>query len=111
MRAYMPSRLDTIRKIVEQTPNDPFPRYGLAMELKKLGQGAEAELAFAELEQRHPDYVAQYLMRANNLTELGRAADARGVLTRGIEAASKKHDGHALGELQQALAGLESSTD
>ena len=23
----------TIRKIVEQQPNDPFPRYGLAMEL------------------------------------------------------------------------------
>jgi predicted Zn-dependent protease len=111
MRADMPSRLETIRKIVEQQPNDPFPRYGLAMELKKQGQGAEAEEAFAELERRHPDYVAQYLMRANNLGELGRADDARAVLGRGVEAARKKGDGHALGELQQALMQLKSRDD
>ncbi len=107
----MPSRLDIIRKIVEQQPSDPFPRYGLAMELKKIGQKDEAESAFAELERRHPDYVAQYLMRANNLGDLGRAADVRAVLERGIIAAQKKQDGHALGELQQALAALESRDD
>src|SRR6185369_9883231 len=103
MRRVMPS-LDVLRKFVEKTPNDPFPRYGLAMELKKLGQKEEAEAEFAELEKRHPDYVAQYLMRANNLTDLGRIAEVRAVLERGIEAAQKKRDGHALGELQGALA-------
>ena len=101
----MPS-LDVLRKFVEKSPNDPFPRYGLAMELKKLGQKEEAEAEFAELEKRHPDYVAQYLMRANNLTDLGRVAEVRAVLQRGIEAAQKKRDGHALGELQGALAAL-----
>ena len=101
----MPS-LDVLRKFVEKSPNDPFPRYGLAMELKKLGQKEEAEAEFAELEKRHPDYVAQYLMRANNLTDLGRIAEVRAVLERGIEAAQKKRDGHALGELQGALAAL-----
>jgi hypothetical protein len=110
MPAVMPS-LDVLRKFVEKSPNDPFPRYGLCMELKKLGQKAEAETEFAELEKRHPDYVPQYLMRANNLTELGRNDDARGVLTRGIAAAQAKRDGHALGELQGALAQLESQAD
>jgi tetratricopeptide (TPR) repeat protein len=101
----MPS-LDILRKFVDKSPNDPFPRYGLAMELKKLGQKDEAEAAFAELESRNPDYVPQYLMRANNLSDLGRGQDARGVLQRGIQAAQNKRDGHALGELQQALAAL-----
>jgi tetratricopeptide (TPR) repeat protein len=107
----MPTRVETIRKIIEQQPNDPFPRYGLAMELKKLGQLEEAETVFAELEQRHPDYVPQYLMHGNHLTELGRLDEARGVLGRGIAAAERKRDGHALGELQQALAALESRED
>ena len=106
----MPS-LEVLRKFVDKNPNDPFARYGLAMELKKQGQTDEAEAAFAELEQRNPDYVAQYLMRANNLTEAGRRDDARAVMTRGIAAASKKGDAHALGELQQALAQLESAAD
>jgi tetratricopeptide (TPR) repeat protein len=101
----MPS-LEVLRKFVDKSPNDPFPRYGLAMELKKLGQKDEAEAVFAELEQRNPQYVPQYLMRANNLGELGRNADARQVLVRGIQAAQEKRDGHALGELQQALASL-----
>lgn len=100
------SRLDAIRKIVAQSPNDPFPRYGLALELKNLGQNDEAEAAFAELETKHPDYVPQYLMRANLLSAMKRGGDARGVLERGIAAAQKKRDMHALGELQQALDGL-----
>jgi tetratricopeptide (TPR) repeat protein len=98
--------LEILRKFVDKSPNDPFPRYGLAMELKKLGQKAEAEEVFAELERRNADYVPQYLMRANNLVDLGRNEDARGVLERGIGAAQKKGDGHALGELQGALTAL-----
>ncbi len=99
-------RLDVIRKIVAQQPNDPFPRYGLAMELTKTGQHDEAEQAFAELEQKFPDYVPQYLMRANLLIEMKRGEDAKGVLQRGIAAAQRKGDGHALGELQAALDGM-----
>jgi predicted Zn-dependent protease len=100
------SRIDVIKKIIAQQPNDPFPRYGLAMEYKQAGQADEAHAAFAELEAKHPDYVAQYLMHGNLLTSMQRLADARGVLERGIAAAQKKRDMHALGELQQALAGL-----
>jgi len=100
------SRLEAIKKIVEQTPNDPFPRYGLAMELKNLGQRDEAHAAFEELERRNPDYVAQYLMHANVLSELKRIEEAKAVLTRGIAVAQKAGNGHALGEMQQALDAL-----
>jgi predicted Zn-dependent protease len=101
------SRLDALRKFIEQTPNDPFPRYGLAMELKNLGQLAEAASAFAELEARFPDYVPQYLMHGNLLCELKRRDEARAVLVRGATAAEKARNSHALGEIRGALEALE----
>ena len=101
------SRLDAIRKIVEQSPNDAFARYGLAMELKNAGLGDEAHAAFEELERRSPDYVAQYLMHGNLLAGLKRTAEARAVLERGIEVARRANNGHALGEMEQALEALD----
>jgi tetratricopeptide (TPR) repeat protein len=100
------SRIDAIKKIVEQQPNDPFPRYGLAMEYKNAGRHDEAHAAFAELEARHPEYVAQYLMHGNLLASMHRLDEARGVYERGLVAARKKGDGHAAGELQGALDNL-----
>ena len=100
------SRIEAIQKIVAQSPNDPFPRYGLAMEYKNAGRAEEAHQAFAELETRFPDYVAQYLMHGNVLASLHKIEEAKGVYERGIAAARKKGDAHALGELQGALAGL-----
>lgn len=100
------SRLEAIRKIAEQSPNDPFPHYGLAMELKNVGQLEDAHQAFTRLEEKFPDYVAQYLMHGTMLAEMKRTADARAVFTRGIEMARKKNNAHALGELEQALDAL-----
>jgi predicted Zn-dependent protease len=102
------SRIDTIKKIVAQSPKDPFPRYGLAMEYKNAGMADEAHATFAELEAQHPDYVPQYLMHANLLTSVQKLDEARGVLERGIAAAQKKGDQHALSELRGALDGLPS---
>jgi len=106
-----PSRLDAIRKIMELTPADPFPRYGFAMELKNLGRLDESHQAFVELEAKSPDYVPQYLMHHNVLVALARKPEARAVCERGIAAAGRKGDGHAQGELQQALDALDSGED
>ncbi len=101
------SRIDAIKKILETSPNDPFPRYGLAMEYKNAGRLDDAHAEFDELERRHPEYVPQYLMHANLLQAMKRNGDARGVLERGIAAAEKKRDSHALGELKGALDALD----
>jgi tetratricopeptide (TPR) repeat protein len=100
------SRLETIRKIVAQSPNDPFPLYGLAMELRSSGQVQEAIKAFGELEGRFPGYVAQYLMHGNLLVEMGRKDAAAEVLRRGLEVVGRSGDAHARGELEQALDAL-----
>lgn len=106
-----PARIDAIRKIMEASPKDPFPRYGYAMELKNLGRLDEAVGAFEELERLFPDYVAQYLMHHNVLVSLRRKDDARAVCERGIAAASRKGDAHAAGELRGALDALEYADD
>ncbi|HEY2747992.1 MAG TPA: tetratricopeptide repeat protein [Polyangia bacterium] len=100
------SRIEVIKKIVAQQPNDPFARYGLAMEYKNAGQADEAHAAFGELEARWPEYVAAYLMHGNLLASMHRLEEARRIYENGIAAAQKKGDAHSLGELQSALQGL-----
>ena len=101
------SRLETLRRIADQRPTDPFPRYGLAMELRNTGALDEAVAAFQSLEGSAPDYVPQYLMHGQLLVQLGRKADAIAVMERGAVVAAKKGDSHASSELRGALAELE----
>jgi hypothetical protein len=101
------SRIDAIRKILDSSPNDPFPRYGLAMELRNAGRLDDAHAEFDELERRHPDYVPAYLMHLNVLAGLKRKDEARAVGERGLAAARKKGDHHAANELEAAVEALE----
>lgn len=96
-------RLGMVEKMIVAKPDDPFPRYGLAMEYKKLGRHDEAVRAFEELTRVHPSYVPAYLMFGNLLEALGRNEQAAEVYGRGIEAARASDNDHALGELQAAL--------
>jgi tetratricopeptide (TPR) repeat protein len=95
-------RLGMLEKLVVAKPDDPFPRYGLAMEYKKLGRHDEAVRAFEDLTRIHPSYVPAYLMFGNLLEALGRREQAGEVYGRGVAAARAAGNDHALGELQAA---------
>jgi tetratricopeptide (TPR) repeat protein len=97
------SRVEALRAFIASHPKDPFPRYALAMEFKNGNRFTEARDAFAELLRDHADYVAAYLHAGNTHLALGDRDAARAAFARGIEAATRKGDGHALGELQSAL--------
>lgn len=99
-------RLAMLQKMASAKPDDPFPQYGLAMELDKQGRGEDARAAFEALVDRHPDYVASYLMYGNLLRKLGDDAAAVGIYDRGIEVASQAGNEHAASELQAAKAEL-----
>jgi len=99
-------RIATFKSFIARSPADPFPRYGLAMELKSQGDLAAAWTAFSELLDQFPDYVATYLMAGGTLTGLGRKDEAAAIYRRGIEVAGRKGDAHARGELETALAEL-----
>jgi hypothetical protein len=51
-------RLAILRSFAEKRPQDPFPRYALAMEHKTAGDALAAWETLASLIADHPDYVA-----------------------------------------------------
>ena len=102
-------RLAALRDFVAKSPDDPFPRYGLAMELANRGQLDEACQVFQELLDRTPDYVPVYLMYGNTLARAGRTDRAAEVYRAGVEVSMRRGDTHAHGEIAAALAALESS--
>lgn len=97
-------RIATFRSFISKSPADPFPRYGLAMELKGRGDLAEAWVVFDELLAKFPDYVPTYLMAGGTLVALGRKDEAAAIYSKGIEVATRRGDQHARRELEGALA-------
>ena len=73
-------KLAMLRSFCEKAPGDPFPRYGVAMELRRGGDLAGAVAAFAAMAKDFPDYVPQYLMAGQTLREMGDVPAARAVL-------------------------------
>ena len=101
-------RLTFLEKMTASAPgaDDPMAWYGLAQEYRSLERFDDALAAFTSLSTKHPSYVAQYLMCGQMLEKMGKPAEARDWLERGIAAARAKKDSHALGELESALAAL-----
>src|SRR4029079_4735335 len=102
-------RLAALRDFVAKSPDDPFPRYGLAMELANRGLLEEACQAFQELLDRTPDYVPTYLMYGNTLARAGRRDRAVEVYRSASDWSRRRGDTHAHGEIVAALAALEGS--
>jgi predicted Zn-dependent protease len=99
-----------LRSFAEKRPQDPFARYALAMELKATGDTSGARQAFSALLVDHPDYLAAYAPAGELLAGLDRLEEAKAVLSKGIEACSRKNDAHMRDHLEDLLAGLGSDT-
>jgi tetratricopeptide (TPR) repeat protein len=91
---------------IRQKPEDPFPRYALAMEYKNAGRLEDARGIFDHLMSVSPDYTAAYLHAGNVFVALGNMDQARTVYQSGIAACVRRGDSHARGELEGALASL-----
>jgi len=100
------SRREMLEGFVAAHPNDPFGRYGLAMECAKSGDDATAEKHFSQLMTEHPGYVPNYFHYAQLLARIGKTEDSRRVFNAGIATAQKAGDSHARDEMQAALDDL-----
>jgi tetratricopeptide (TPR) repeat protein len=98
------ARVEALKKFIASRPDDPFPRYGLALEYKNADRLAEARVEFETLMGAHPDYTAAYLHAGNVVLALGDRGEARAIFERGVQACIRRGDGHARGELEGALA-------
>jgi tetratricopeptide (TPR) repeat protein len=100
------SRKQQIEELLAEDPNDPFLRYGLAMEYVSAGQDEEAVRCFQELLNTTPDYVPGYMQAGRALTRLNRLDEAREVYQAGVDAARQKGDAHAAEEMAGFMEGL-----
>jgi Tfp pilus assembly protein PilF len=100
------SRREILEQFVLQKPADSFARYGLAMECANEGDSQAATAHFEKLLASDPNYVAGYFQFAQLLVRLGRADEARKLLSDGIVVAQKAGDMHARDEMQSALNSL-----
>jgi Tfp pilus assembly protein PilF len=98
-------RAGQLRGFIERSPDEPFPRYALALELKGEGDVEGAARELEELLRRNSSYLAAYLQLGLLLQALGRMEEARDVFRRGQVLAQQKGDTHTLSELTQALEG------
>lgn len=97
------TRLEILKNMVAQNPQESFLRYGLAMEYRNTGDLDAALAEFAALIAASPDYVAAYFHGGQTLERAGRPDEARTMYRNGIEASLRTGDVHARGELQAAL--------
>ena len=99
-------RIEQLNKFIEAQPDEPFPRYALALEKRSKGDQAGAAADLEELLRRKPDYLAAYLMLGMLQQALGRPDEARETFGKGQSLARTKGDTHTLSELTSALEGL-----
>ena len=97
------NRLEILKSMVAQNPNDNFSRYGLAMEYANSGNLEGAVEEYESLLSVNPDYAAAYYHGGQALEKLGRIEEARRMYQRGLEATRRTGDAHTNSELQAAL--------
>jgi tetratricopeptide (TPR) repeat protein len=101
------TRLEQIKSMLEEKPNDAFLMFALARELEGLEHWTEAVDAYEKLKEVSPDYVGLYYHLAALYAELGEHEKASATYAMGIQTAEKLKDHHALGELKNAFANFE----
>jgi len=102
----MNNRLEVLKNMVAQSPDNSLLRYGLAMELANSGDLEKAVQEYRNLLALNPNYCAAYYHGGQALEKLGRAEDARALYRDGIEAATRTGDLHTRSEIQAVLDSL-----
>lgn len=91
---------------LEDTPNDPFLLYALALEYVKT-EDEQAIALFERLMNEHPEYLATYYHFGKWKEKHGDKEAAMEVYREGIKKAKAAREQHTLAELQSALLELE----
>ena len=99
-------RLEKLKEFLKVTPDDSFLNHALALEYLKLNQNQAAREVFEVLLERDPGYVGSYYHLAKLIEAAGDTGTAMHWYEKGIEAAKKAGDRHALNELQAAYDDL-----
>jgi len=102
----MSDRVETIRKMLQKTPDDVFLRYSLGMEYAVAGRFDEAAAEFKRCIELDEAYLAAYVEHGKCLRSAGRLDEARKVFTAGLELAGTQGETHMRDHIRQQLEAL-----
>jgi Tfp pilus assembly protein PilF len=97
------TRLEQLQKMLATEPKDTFLLYGLGLEYKKANQPAEALEYLQRVIAIDPGYCYAYHQMGLIYESLEKNDAAGDAYRAGMEAARRKGDQHALGEIEAAL--------
>ncbi len=96
-------RMSKLTAMLQKQPNDTFLLYGLALEHKKVGEPQQAIELLDKVIAADRGYCYAYHQKGLVFESIGDLESARRSYRDGIEAARRKGDTHAVGEIQGAL--------
>ena len=102
-----PNRLVQLQTFLQQSPNDPFLQYAMALEYLKVGDEGQALQLFTHLRSAHPFYVGTYYHLGKLYEQLTRFDEALSTYKAGMDVAKQMGDSHSHRELQNAHQLLE----
>lgn len=102
----MVNRIEHLKVLVREQPDNAFALFALAKEYEKLGDIQKSIDIFAELLKKQPSYLGAYYHFGKVLENDEKYQDAIKAYESGILVAQEQKDLHALGELRNALQNL-----
>jgi predicted Zn-dependent protease len=99
----MPSRLEQLKELCLEHPEDPFFHYGIAMELLSSDNFEEAKVQLIQVTEQFPGYIPAWHMLGQLLVKLGEENAACLTLQKGIEQAIIQKQTKAKNEMQSLL--------
>jgi Tfp pilus assembly protein PilF len=98
----MNSRILSLEEMLQESPEDAFVKYALALEYSKENNIEKAAHFFEWLLSENSDYLPTYYQAAYFFAMQQQDEKAEKIFQAGISLAKQKQDRHALAELQNA---------
>jgi tetratricopeptide (TPR) repeat protein len=101
------TRLESLKQLLVEDPNDSFTRYAIALEYNWLGEPETAINFLREVIDRDATYLPAYHQLGQICIRLNRTEEAKQIYKKGIELAQATGDTHAKEEMTEELEELE----
>jgi E3 SUMO-protein ligase RanBP2 len=98
------ARIQALRKMAEAHPQDPRPRFGLALEMEKAGRWEDAAAELRAYLSLTDDEGNAYGRLGKALRHLGRDDEAKEAYRQGIDAANRHGHPTMAMEFEEVLA-------
>jgi predicted Zn-dependent protease len=103
----MNTRIELLKRYLQEEPGDSFLQYALALEFIALNQHEKAYEQLTNLLFNNPEYLPAYYMAGKSAEALNKIDEAKKWFMLGIDSARIKNDRHTLNELTSAMEELD----